>query len=252
MARKSGNLAGRLALGAGAAMLAAAAPSAVLATGFFGKDGASGVFATFTPASADPRMAQLVAQSSSGERRMMRFTPAGASATRNDRSVTVAVRIDQEVASVISGRAGADRVNKKDAPASSGLRIAATRYDLGIARGYNSFAEQPAGRPTLSSSLSDAQIPDLSEFEPSTGARSAPSRFAARIALDQNKPAMRSGEAVSRTADQMLDVGGSYRVTPNINVRAGVRYEQDRDLAPLPSLEHQDSQAVYLGTQFRF
>lgn len=251
MARKSGNLAGRLALGAGAAMLAAAAPSAVLATGFFSKDGASGVFATFTPASADPRMARFVAQNRSAETRMMRFTPAGASASRNDRSVTVAVRIDQEVAQVIAGRSGNDRA-ARDVPASGGLRIAASRYDLGVARGYNSFAEQAAGRPALSSTLSDAGIPDLSEFEPSPGVRSDPSRFAARIALDEGRPTVRAGEAVSRTTDQMLDVGGSYRLTPNLNVRAGVRYEQDRDLSPLPSIDHLDSQAVYVGTQFRF
>lgn len=251
MARKSGTLAGRLALGAGAVMLAAAAPSAVLATGLFGKDGASGVFATFTPASADPRMAQLLARNTSSEARMMRFTPAGASASRDDRSVTVAVRIDQEAAQVISGRVSNDR-SIREAPVTGGLRIAASRYDLGVARGYTSFAEPPAGRPTLSRSLSEARIPDLSEFEPSPGARSDSSRFAARIALDENKSSARGGEAAPRIADQMLDVGGSFRVTPNLDVRAGVRYEQDRDLAPLPSLEHLDSQAVYVGTQFRF
>ena len=41
-------------------------------------------------------------------------------------------------------------------------------------------------------------------------------------------------------------------LTRNLNVTAGVRYSQERDrLAPLTDGK-QDSQAVYVGTQFRF
>ena len=48
------------------------------------------------------------------------------------------------------------------------------------------------------------------------------------------------------------DVGGAYRVTRNLDVTAGVRYSQDRErLKPLTDGK-QDSQAVYVGTQFRF
>ena len=251
MARKGGNLAGRLALGAGALMLAAAAPGAVLATGLAGDSAGFSFFTSFTPASADPRMAELVAKSSKGETQMMRFTPAGASATRTDRSVTVAVRVDQEVAQAISSGVKRSAAADSDAPV-RGLRIAATRFNLGIARGYSSFAQPPAGRPAISDILSSADIPDLSEFEPSEGARRDPSRFAARIEFDENLPTTRSGEAVDRAGDQMLDVGGSYRLSRNLNVTAGVRYQHERDLAPLPNLEQQDSQAVYVGTQFRF
>ncbi len=262
MARKSGTLAGRLALGAGALALAAAAPSAVLATGLLGTgllsadslsdDSARGAFSTFTPASADPRMAELLAQSRGSQTQMMRFTPAGATATRTNRSVTVAVRVDQEVAQAISGRSGIERDSEEKAAAST-LRIAATRYNLGVARGYSSFSQPVGGRPTLSADLSDITIPDLSEFKPSEGVQRDPSRFAARIALDENRPALTTGgEAIERSGDQLLDVGGSYRLTRNLDVTAGVRYRQDRDLSPLPELEQQDSQAVYIGTQFRF
>jgi len=257
MARKKGTLAGRLAFGAGALVLAAAAPGAVLATGLFAdsllaKDGTGGVFSAFTPASADPRMTELLAKSRGGQTQMMRFTPAGTGGARMDRSVTVAVRIDQEVAQAISGRAGAERPSDAE-KTSGGLRIAATRYNLGIARGYSSFAQAPAARPSLSRGLSEAGIPDLSEFEPSASARRDESRFAARIELDENQPTTaRGGEAVRRAGDQLLDVAGSYRVTRNLDVTAGVRYRQDRDIAPLPDLEQQDSQAVYVGTQFRF
>jgi hypothetical protein len=50
----------------------------------------------------------------------------------------------------------------------------------------------------------------------------------------------------------VVDLGGSYRLTRNLNVPAGVRSTTDRDrLAPL-SDSRKDNQAVYVGTQFKF
>ncbi len=141
----------------------------------------------------------------------------------------------------------------------AGLRVAPTRYNLGLARGYSSFAQAQVQAPArktatadLSSNLSRAQIPDLSDFAPRSGTKEEPSRFAARIELDEGRAS--DGVAVSgeTLSDQMLDVAGSYRLTRNLDITAGVRYEQDRDLIPVPDLEQQDSQAVYIGTQFRF
>lgn len=241
-------------LGAGAALLAAAVPSSVLAVSLLADGGTfadRGSFTTFTPASADPRLAQLAAQRSSGETQMMRFTPAGVSSNAADRSVTVAVRIDRQAAQAVSRRSIAN--NGREVVSDSGpLRITSTRYNLGLARGYGSFAQAPATSvaPALSASLSSAAIPDLADFRPTPAAQGKPSRFDARIALDEG----RSVAAVTSSGaqDQRLDVAGSYRVAPNLNVTAGIRYEQDRDLTPLPEVDQQDSQAVYVGTQFRF
>ena len=98
----------------------------------------------------------------------------------------------------------------------------------------------------------DVTMPDLADFEPSPGVRDKPSRFAARVELEQADTvgvAPRTREALG---DQMLGVGGSYRVTGNLDVTAGIRYSQERDrLVPLTD-SVQDSQAVYIGTQFRF
>ena len=253
--------AGKVALASGAALLAVALPSAVFAvgssdTGVSLLSGPNRV--SFTPASADPGIAALVASRAGNQARMARFTPAGASATTGDRSVTVAVRVDQQTARALSANAVTAPAQVASA-STGGLSVQPTRYNLGIARGYSSFAAAPAAaiaavaRPTtaLSRTLSDANIPDLSEFRPSAGARGEESRFAARIALDEGKRAERS-EARASVSDQMLDVGGSYRLSRNIDITAGVRYEQDRDLTPLPDVEQQDSQAVYVGTQFRF
>jgi hypothetical protein len=207
---------------------------------------AHGTFAALTPASVDPRLAAFVAERGNGSARLLRFTPAGA-ANHASRSVTVAVRVDENSAQAISVRSAIDAAREQVA-GESGVRIAATRYNLGVARGYQSFARPAA--PTPAPALSDVSIPDLADFRPSPGAKEEPSRFAARIDSDvQTKPA-----AAPRTVpDQTVDVEGSYRLTRNLDVTAGVRYSQDHNRLPtLVEPAKQDSQAVYIGTQFRF
>ena len=50
-----------------------------------------------------------------------------------------------------------------------------------------------------------------------------------------------------------LDVGGAYRVARHIDVTAGARYRISRDrLDPTGAEARRDSQAVYIGTAFRF
>jgi len=224
-----------------------AVPSAGFALGLLDSPGVRESLRSFTPASADPRLAQLVAETATGGT-LMRFTPAGA-ANRPGHSVTVAVRIDEEAAGLVSVRSAL--AASKDQVAGVSVRITPTRYNLGLARGYQSFASA-TGTPELSKELSSAAMPDLASFEPSPGAKDKPSRFAARIQLEEQPKAGRAPRTLESLGDQTLDVGGSYRVLRNLDVTAGVRYSQDRDrLAPLTNGK-QDSQAVYVGTQFRF
>ena len=50
-----------------------------------------------------------------------------------------------------------------------------------------------------------------------------------------------------------LDVGGAYSIARNVDVTAGARYRISRDrLDPLSRDDRRDSQAVYVGTAFRF
>jgi hypothetical protein len=205
---------------------------------------ASGGF-PFTPASVDPKLAAFVAERASGTTHMMRFTPAGV-AERGKRSLTVAVRVDEEAAQAIQVRSAIAAA--QDQMAASSVGIVSTRDNLGLARGYQSFA-QPS---TLSKKLSDAAIPDLSSFKPAP-LQPETSRFASHIALArEEKPgvAPRTREALG---EQSVDLATSYRLTRNLDVSAGVRYSQERDrIAPLADPAPQDSQAVYIGTQFRF
>lgn len=259
MANRAANLAKRkLALAASATLLAAALPSSVFAIGALSNVSAEtvGNF-VFTPAAADPDVAELVARSGVGQSEMIRFTPAGASTANSDRSVTASVRVDQQTAQALSGaNAGAGGSNGSAAA----LRIAPSRYNLGIARGYASFVPAPASAiervtpaaaPVLSRSLSDADLPELSAYAPRTSSRDGDSRFAARVELEEARSATER-EAQNSVSDQMLDVGGSFRLTNNLDITAGVRVEQDRDIVPLPDVDQQDSQAVYVGTQIRF
>ena len=200
----------------------------------------------FLPAMVDPRLSRSIAVRTLSKGKTFRFTPAGSSA-RADRSVTVAVRVDAAAARAIQVRA--PRIAAVDVPdGSSALRIAPTAYSLGTSRGYRSFAQNSAAVPTHSG----VEIPDLASFRPSAGARTSPSRFSPRIALDEKQNTGRSPRTFDGDANESVDVGGSYRLSRNLNVTAGVRYQTERDrLVPLTDGK-QDSQAVYVGTQFRF
>lgn len=245
---------------AGAALLIAA-PSAGLAFGAMGDEAVSlaarGSFASFTPAAVDPRLAQLVAERSSGHGKLMRFTPAGA-ANRPDRSVTVAVRVDEETARAISVRQALSAAGESSPTIATRITPTAynlgTRYNLGISRNYQSFARTTdiAAPKLISSRLSEAAIPDLASFQPSPGVKEQPSRFNARIALDLDEKTGRAPRTREALGDQSVDVAGSYSLTRNLDVTAGVRYSQERDRLDPLSEGRQDSQAVYVGTQFRF
>lgn len=201
----------------------------------------------FTPAGMDPSLMSELASSVGID--ALRFTPA-ARPGRKDRMLTVAVRVDHATARAISVRntiEGATEAGRGTPP----LALTPTRYDLGIARGYQGFT-QPAPKPIAGlAGVRDVAMPDLAEFRPSQP-QGKPSRFQPRIAVEQDAAPGRALRPLEALGEQSVDVGGSYRVTRNLDVTAGVRLSQERDrLAPLTDgLE--DNQAVYVGTQFRF
>ena len=70
--------------------------------------------------------------------------------------------------------------------------------------------------------------------------------------IDETQSAGRAPRTFAGDSDDLVDVGGSYRVAKNLDLTAGVRYSQERErLLPLTDGK-QDNQAVYLGTQFHF
>ncbi|KRA80369.1 hypothetical protein ASD76_14410 [Altererythrobacter sp. Root672] len=241
------------AIAAAGVLVCAGLPTAGLALGALDNDArlvTGGSFVTLTPASVDPQLAAFVAKHTDGGARLMRFTPAGV-AERSSRSVTVAVRVNADEARAISVR-GAIAAALDQVASDAGARIAPTRYNLGISRGYQNFAKPEPSPARISNTLSDASIPDLVEIKPATE-KVEQSRFAPRVEMEQQAKTGSTPRTIDSRADQMVDIGAGYRVTRNLDVTAGVRYSQERDrLAPVAAAPAKDNQAVYVGTQFRF
>jgi hypothetical protein len=246
---KSKRSGGTSALLLSAAVGVLALPSAVLAisSGSAGDAGApveTQLAGSFTPSEVDPRLGRSITVRALSKGRLFRFTPAATPSQLVNSVITVAVRLPGNGAG-LAVRTGAP--SGEVAP--SGLRIAPTAYSLGAARGYRSFAENLG---TGAADIRKLEMPDLASYQPKGEAgKGDPSRFAPRVVLDERETAGRSPRTFEQN-DQTVDLGGSYRVTRNLNVTAGVRYQSERDrLVPLTD-GSQDSQAVYVGTQIRF
>ena len=79
-----------------------------------------------------------------------------------------------------------------------------------------------------------------------------PSRFGADMRLDSRSLPGANDRSLDPDRAYSVDVTGSYRLSRNVDLTAGVRLRRENDrLAPLTD-QQQDSQAVYVGTQFRF
>jgi hypothetical protein len=198
----------------------------------------------FTPASVDPALAARVAEKARA--RGFRFTPARAEPSSGERTVTVAVRIDDATARAVTVRKAIEAVPGRGAGLSG---LDTTRFQLGTARGVQSFARTV----DLSTKVSSMAMPDLAQFEPSAPkAADKPSRVQPRLEMEDRAIAGRSPNTLDAVSQHTVGVGGSFRLSRNLDVMAGVRYSRERErLDPLTNAK-KDSQAVYVGTQIKF
>jgi hypothetical protein len=203
--------------------------------------------APFTPANVDPALARRVAAKIAARGQTMRFTPAG-TALDGDRTVTVAIRVTADQARAVSVRSALAAARGDAGTGPSITTLAKSRYNLGISRGYETFAKPVA--PAID--LKRIEMPDLASFRPREGVKETPGRLQPRLALEAESRAGRSERTLEAAGGQAVDLGAGYRLSKNFNVTAGVRLSQERDrLAPLTDAVR-DDQAVYVGTQFRF
>jgi hypothetical protein len=168
--------------------------------------------------------------------------------------VTVAVRVDPVTASTIIVRGEMGRISRPTPatiPGVASLALAPAAYNLGVAHGYQGFA-QNAQSFALAQDIHKIDMPDLTTFQPATDPGSTPSRLAPHIALDEHDRAGRAPRTLESVGTQTVDVGGSYRLSRNLDVTAGVRYERDRDRLDAQIDGKTDTQAVFVGTQFKF
>ncbi len=204
--------------------------------------------AGFAPGSVDPRLAHALTGGGPRTDNVFHFTPAGL-VTRPDRAVTVAVRVDPITVHAIEVRAPRLALALPGAT----LHLAPTAYNLGVARAPAGLV--PAVRGWTPGDQRQIEMPDLASFSRADATAAAPGaqpRLAARIALDASARTGRDPRTLESAGTQTLDLGGSYRLSRNLDVTAGVRYSRDRDRLA-PTLDGKsDTQAVFVGTQFRF
>lgn len=195
---------------------------------------------TFTPASADPKLAALLVRSGLRDSDF-RFTPSE-SRFNNSRAVTVAVRAR---ASTVSR--GAQRIGAVDIDQGASLGLAPIAYNLGVSVGWKRFAL--AGEV---SRLDLGALPNSRESA-AVGLTYSGKRASAGIRATALRPFGESSRLVSEDRSVALDVGGSYSLSRNIDLTAGLRYKRE-DNYRLDRLadNRRDSQAVYIGTALRF
>jgi hypothetical protein len=229
-----------LALGVAAAAVAAVAVPAIGASSDVTRAilkrpvslSARGGIGSFTPAAADPRVAAIYARAglaNSG----FRFTPAS---TSRPQAVTVAVR-------AVSTAAKPEPVRASTASVS----ITPVAYNLGMAVGWKRFAI--AGDVAH---VDMAGMPGSREKLDVGVSYNAP-KWSGRLQVGQDRPTDVVSANLTGGRSVNFDLGGSYALTKNLDVTAGLRYKaEQRDRLQLVDDGRRDSQAVYIGTAFKF
>lgn len=193
---------------------------------------------SFTPANADPKLAASLGANKGLALTDFKFTPAPAKGRPSQVRVAIRART--------SGPAQAQL-------ASTGLATAAvdalkpTSYNLGVAIGWKRFAVSGDV-----AKVQDANSAIGSRESAIVGVSYSLKRFTGRVAVGAEKadghpvPALRKGDNYS------LDLGGSYDLSRRIALTGGVRYNIERDKLSTLQDARRDSQAVYVGTAFKF
>jgi hypothetical protein len=193
---------------------------------------------SFTPANADPKLAAALAGKSL-PLTDFKFTPAPA----KGRPSQIRVAIRARVASPSQNAA----VAQASAPAAAVTALTPTSYNLGVAVGWRRFA--------VSGDVAKVKSPDSAvggHESAVVGVSYSLKKFTGRVAVGADKtdghpvPALRHGDTYS------LDLGGSYSLSQRVAVTGGVRYNIERDRLTTLQDNRRDSQAVYIGTAFKF
>ncbi len=204
----------------------------------------------FTPAGLDAKSAERFKQAAVASRGKYLFTPAGVSQARN-RTVTVAVRAGNDEApravSVRNVIAASEAGTRTTASIKSLESVKPTKYELGSATGWTSFAVPTESRKSNAPAI--GQISSGAGYTLDDEPQGKRSKFNTRVTLESPN-AKGLQRRVGGANEYALDVGGSYSITKGVDVTAGLRVESEQE-APIVS-EQRDSQAVYLGTLIRF
>ena len=191
---------------------------------------------TFTPATADPRLAAAFA-GKSASLTDFKFTPAPSKGRPSQVRVAIRARADS-----------ATKLADASALTSSVTSLTPASYNLGVAVGWRRFAVS-------------GDVGKTKEANPALGGRESAAlgvsyslnkRLTGRVAVGADRSDGRALTPLRKADNYSLDVGGAYAVTRNIAVTGGVRYRIDHDRLSAVTDARRDSQAVYVGTAFKF
>jgi hypothetical protein len=191
----------------------------------------------FTPATADAKLAAALGNRASSLTDLQ-FTPAPAKGRPSQVRVAIRTRADAPVRGAAARAAAGDT-----AP----VTLTASSYNLGVAVGWRRFAV--AG--DVSKTKGD---PALGEKESAVlGVSYALNRkLTAKAAVGAERGDPRKSAAIRGTDNVSVDVGGALSLSKRVALTGGVRYRIDSDRLSTLNDHRRDSQAVYVGTAFKF
>jgi len=188
---------------------------------------------SFTPATADPRLAAAFANRGN-TLTDFKFTPAAPKGRPSQ--VRVAIRARTTVAPSING----------GSPTVGALTPAS--YNLGVSVGWRRFALTGDVARTRGASLAlggrETAVVGVNY--------SLNRRVTGRVAAVAERSDGTQAPALGGEKAYALDVGGAVALTRNIALTGGVRYKVDRERQSALRDDRRDSQAVYVGTAFKF
>jgi len=193
---------------------------------------------SFTPANADPKLAAALAGKGLALTDF-KFTPAPAKGRPSQVRVAIRARVLEPAQT---------RLADASIPTSAVSALTPTGYNLGVAVGWRRFAV--AG-----------DVARVKSADPAIAGResavlgvsySLNSKLSGRVAVGAERTAGNPVPALRRGDNVSLDVGGSYSLSRQIALTGGVRYNIQHDRIPSFQDDRRDSQAVYVGTAFKF
>jgi hypothetical protein len=192
---------------------------------------------SFTPANGDPRLAAALAGKGLSLTDF-KFTPAPAKGRPSQVRVAIRARVNAPAGT---------QVAQASMPTSAVSALTPSSYNLGVAVGWRSFAVS-------------GDVAKVKDADPAIGGRETAivgvsyslNKFTGRVAVGADKSDGRALSALRRGDTYSLDVGGSYSLSKRIALTGGVRYNIERDRLSALQDNRRDSQAVYVGTAFKF
>ena len=192
---------------------------------------------SFTPANADPKLAAALAGKSLSLTDF-KFTPAAAKGRPSQVRVAIRARVNEPTQATLA---------QASAPTSAVNALTPSSYNLGVAVGWRRFAVS-------------GDVSKVKEADPALGGRESAivgvsyslSKFTGRVAVGADRADNKGLVALRRGDTYSLDVGGSYSLSHRVALTGGVRYNIERDRLSALQDDRRDSQAVYIGTAFKF